>query len=1054
MAQSIQRLDLDNQQLILNEDNELTISKGNTIQLPLVTSIADLQSFPNNIALFDGNTWEKKTGNVQSNGGEFPGTLIRVNSTTYWERKTNDGFIIPSYFGAIGDGITDDTNALQNSFIASLNINLNGLTYLFNGSFISNTNFQLKNGVIKFLNNSNLIRFGQNSRISNVKFIGTLVSSQMYLEDFNGVTSYFSTPTYQDNNTNVIDGSDFTKSVVGNILSINLPSSLTATLSRFVVSSAITLDNTKKYVIKIDDNSITGNGYLGIQFWKCNSSGAELSEYIPNSTGTWLYLDTCEKLKIKIGASRHDHTKLNLTCTFDLSKIHIYEVVNEFSNFANNYNPEDGTNISIYSDDVIVENCEFENMLYASLKIVGGNRNKITNCKIKNSIGGFTTQNGSYNIFDNNKIDLRFKDSNSNLLDSGMFTRNHGIGIGYNERFTEVSNNIIIGASWAIENPEGITISQDITLKDNTIKATHCGISICATRGITKNNKIYISSLSLYGIELPTADYAICSNNTIISEIPAVLNYGIAGSKGLLEASINNNVVEGNVGMQFVITVSNSDKRFTIQNNKIKFYTTGVYSSVGGTSVINNILSCYNRFSGKPLSPSISLQMETNFYTNRCIGNNIDGAGSYCYYVSNPQTFEVIDNKFNSFTGNYVDVYATVTNSYQSFGKIINNDIQNKSSQSFAITGTLNALSRWQFFNNSYSTPNNGSTLVNIPTGLTTANLFVNTTIQQFTTTNRDLLLFPYAGLEIYNITTNAKEIYNGSTWINNDSKYVAQTGTTTLSGSIINNNTTNNLGSASFPFLTNYTTTFLAPIGNGATPPYSFVGATGDGMWSVSSGQLGFSTGGGQRLQLNSTTIYNPQTASGFLIKFQSASGTSPTYVVNRADANTGIGASSSGNITFITAGTNKMDLMNSGSLLLGTTTELPSSLLTIQSTSKGILIPRMTTAQKNAISSPATGLQIYDTDLNKLCIYNGTFWGTVDTIAGSYSGIGTATTTFTITIGTIMPNTTYKVNVTPTSMLAAAVFYVTNKTTTTFDVMYLTELTGTVAFDWSVFK
>lgn len=73
---------------------------------------------------------------------------------------------------------------------------------------------------------------------------------------------------------------------------------------------------------------------------------------------------------------------------------------------------------------------------------------------------------------------------------------------------------------------------------------------------------------------------------------------------------------------------------------------------------------------------------------------------------------------------------------------------------------------------------------------------------------------------------------------------------------------------------------------------------------------------------------------------------------------------------------------------------------------------------------------------------------------IAGSFSGVGTATTVFTVTIGATQANTTYKVNVTPTNLLAAAMFYVTNKTTTTFDVTFLTGLTGTVQFDWSLFK
>ena len=70
----------------------------------------------------------------------------------------------------------------------------------------------------------------------------------------------------------------------------------------------------------------------------------------------------------------------------------------------------------------------------------------------------------------------------------------------------------------------------------------------------------------------------------------------------------------------------------------------------------------------------------------------------------------------------------------------------------------------------------------------------------------------------------------------------------------------------------------------------------------------------------------------------------------------------------------------------------------------------------------------------------------------AGSFSGTGSSTTSFTVTIGTTQAGTTYKVEVTPSTSVAAAPFYISAKTTTTFTVTYLTGLTGTVAFDWSV--
>ncbi|MEN3026806.1 MAG: hypothetical protein ABDH31_03740, partial [Chlorobiota bacterium] len=60
-----------------------------------------------------------------------------------------------------------------------------------------------------------------------------------------------------------------------------------------------------------------------------------------------------------------------------------------------------------------------------------------------------------------------------------------------------------------------------------------------------------------------------------------------------------------------------------------------------------------------------------------------------------------------------------------------------------------------------------------------------------------------------------------------------------------------------------------------------------------------------------------------------------------------------------------------------IGTNTPHPSALLHLESTTKGLLIPRMTQAQRDAISSPATGLVIYQTDNNPgFYYYTGTTW------------------------------------------------------------------------------
>ncbi len=51
-------------------------------------------------------------------------------------------------------------------------------------------------------------------------------------------------------------------------------------------------------------------------------------------------------------------------------------------------------------------------------------------------------------------------------------------------------------------------------------------------------------------------------------------------------------------------------------------------------------------------------------------------------------------------------------------------------------------------------------------------------------------------------------------------------------------------------------------------------------------------------------------------------------------------------------------------------------SAILDISSTEKGILIPRMNSAQREAISAPATGLLVYDTGHDSFWYYDGTQW------------------------------------------------------------------------------
>ena len=70
-------------------------------------------------------------------------------------------------------------------------------------------------------------------------------------------------------------------------------------------------------------------------------------------------------------------------------------------------------------------------------------------------------------------------------------------------------------------------------------------------------------------------------------------------------------------------------------------------------------------------------------------------------------------------------------------------------------------------------------------------------------------------------------------------------------------------------------------------------------------------------------------------------------------------------------------------GQIAIGIAVPQASALLDLNSTTKGLLLPRMSTTEINAIPSPAEGLTVFNITLHTLCFFDGTIWQKVTSTA-----------------------------------------------------------------------
>jgi len=235
--------------------------------------------------------------------------------------------------------------------------------------------------------------------------------------------------------------------------------------------------------------------------------------------------------------------------------------------------------------------------------------------------------------------------------------------------------------------------------------------------------------------------------------------------------------------------------------------------------------------------------------------------------------------------------------------------------------------SGWGFSQNNIGISTTGS----IPNA--SAILDVSSTVQgilipRLTDAQRQSLKDPATGLMIYNTTTNELNFYNGTGWQRVPGNIVSTTSAGGLGPGIgISINTTGNAAHPSAILdISSTDKGLLIP----RTIPASVTAVTG-------------------------LIIYNTTTN-----KINYYDGTSWQVLCDQfIDNNKGTGAISHGVAINATGAPPH-----------------PSAMLDIASTTQGLLIPRMTSAQRDAIQTPAQGLIIYNTTANRIEHWTGTAW------------------------------------------------------------------------------
>jgi hypothetical protein len=201
--------------------------------------------------------------------------------------------------------------------------------------------------------------------------------------------------------------------------------------------------------------------------------------------------------------------------------------------------------------------------------------------------------------------------------------------------------------------------------------------------------------------------------------------------------------------------------------------------------------------------------------------------------------------------------------------------------------------------------------------------------IPRISTTSRNQIPSPATGLIIYNTTTNQFNYYNGNYWYQSEAAVISSTvGTLNVGGGVsINASPDMPPENSAMLDINNPTRGILIP---GTTPEMIATPATGLIIYNTATNQLNYYNG----IQWIALCSFSTEIAG--------AGGSQPFLGV---------------------------------AIKTDNSSPHHSAMLDVSATDKGVLIPRLTNAERDAIL-PVAGLAIYNTTVNNIEFYNGAAW------------------------------------------------------------------------------